>query len=77
MGKIRVKSEQRKFLAYLCDNHNSIGYSATINYMLVYGTYRKTEIDRILADWSNMVQNPNCEDCIKYGRPTKYLKIKR
>ena len=69
----KLNKQQRKFLEYLRDNHNCLGYCATIPDMLESGEYDNTSI--IIHDIVKKFQllRDNETHQYVYSKPTKYL----
>ena len=73
----RLNDKQRKFLQYLHDEHECIGYDHIITTTLErneYSTKGHGYMYYVLRDWNIMITDPSCADIVNYGKPTKYLK---
>lgn len=67
-----LNDKQLKFLVYLRDNHKSVGYPLTVNYILANGSYTDSEITVLIDDFRRIRKLQALQK--HYGVPTKYLK---
>ena len=77
-----LNMEQRKFLEWIHDEHNCIGYGTAIetilkqgyyvynNFSAEYDFYKPDNIYVILEGWKEYLKDG---DWISYGKPKKYL----
>lgn len=74
----KLNVEQVRFLCYLRDNHQGLGWLAYINTILKKGEYDDTalEIQSVNTKWISMINASfkNHYYIEVYGKPTKYLK---
>lgn len=66
--------EQRKFLQYILDNHNGMGWSTKVSSWLLENSYSDNDavIDIVVQKFKRTVRNPLLHKI--YNKPTKYLK---
>ena len=65
--------EQRQFLEYVRDNHNSLGWGYTVRTVLNRGEYDTNDLNvmDVVNDFKALLDG---YDVVNYGKPTKYLK---
>lgn len=74
---IPLSEKQRKFLQYLKNEHNSLGYERSIKWMLSNGEYKKRVINLILKDWIELLDmDLSSYNDRTYGVPKKYKNTK-
>ena len=73
----KLNIEQTRFLCYLRDNHQGLGYLTRINRILNTGKYDNDDLFGVLAKWQDMLHETTAKKWYLisiYGTPTKYLK---
>lgn len=69
----QLNHKQRKFIEYLVNEHECIGYDQSMPKMLLRGNYNDDYINAVLRNFQELKIDGSQLQRV-YGKPTKYLK---